>query len=790
MTARHLLPPTLVYLALPLVQFATTWLSLPWALAALALLAPPLLVMLRRLPAPSPAQPALTLPPRLSLLLAGSALLLAWIAGIGGYGYQTNDWVKHEALLHDLITRPWPVLYTYYTQPVALVYYIAFYLPAAAVGKLAGTDMAHAALLLWAAAGTWLSLAWCVLLSRRVAFTSALALLWFAGLDWLGLLLRGALGWTPLEAAQWREVEDWSDLLLQFDAPVNSLYWAPQHALVGWLAAALLLYLLQQRATHLYLVPVALTPLWSPFVTIGLLPLLAYGLAQDSLSTPRRAAVWPALRPWFSLPNLGAAALLALMALYYSAKLGPLSPLLVSDLPRGWLPTSIPMSPPRLLAEWLLFALLEIGLWGVALALALRGQARGLLVAAAVGLTLLTLYAVGLNNDLALRGPIPLLFVLVVLTAQAFQSTPARRWPLIALLLLGAITPLTEAVRQIGPLLSARATWPSANIRPGQGIEHLFHDDPVRFSQYVGNVAAPFFRLARSSPTPRPAAPHAYTAYGDQILLSGYQIQPDSGLAPGQTATLTLELHVFTQVIRVNYGLQLQLTARDGTVIWRDEGWPQQRPTSQPVPEIVWFDQRAIPLPNALAPGLYRLELAIVAPDAASPTGGITLPARRLPGDQPLGDLPPIGYLAIGDPLAPDQPLAATPIFGESIALRGISGLPAAPVAPVAPDAPLPITLHWTVRAAPERDLTGFVHLLDASGALVAQWDQPLLGGFIPARLWQPGLAITDIYPLTLPAAPGRYTLVAGLYDPADGQRLPVAGGGDSVPLGTVTIAP
>ncbi len=53
------------------------------------------------------------------------------LSGIGGIGFQHYDWNKHNAILSDLVRESWPVGYTYYGRPVALVYYIAYYLPAA-----------------------------------------------------------------------------------------------------------------------------------------------------------------------------------------------------------------------------------------------------------------------------------------------------------------------------------------------------------------------------------------------------------------------------------------------------------------------------------------------------------------------------------------------------------------------------------------------------------------------------------------------------------------------------------
>jgi hypothetical protein len=75
-----------------------------------------------------------------------------------------------------------------------------------------------------------------------------------------------------------------------------------------------------------------------------------------------------------------------------------------------------------------------------------------------------------------------------------------------------------------------------------------------------------------------------------------------------------------------------------------------------------------------------------------------------------------------------------------------------------------------------------FLHLYDAAGEKVAQAEDHQPGGdYLPSTLWRPGAVIADNFTLPLPVnlAPGEYTMMAGFYDAATGQRiaepLPVA---------------
>jgi hypothetical protein len=108
----------------------------------------------------------------------------------------------------------------------------------------------------------------------------------------------------------------------------------------------------------------------------------------------------------------------------------------------------------------------------------------------------------------------------------------------------------------------------------------------------------------------------------------------------------------------------------------------------------------------------------------------------------------------------------------------------------------LPFTLHWRAAAPVDFDYTAFVHLLDAQGNKVAQldWQPHDRMGVLPTSTWPQGWLATDTQILPLPAdlPPGDYTLLVGLYNWQNGNRLPAQGenviGGDAVRLGPVRI--
>jgi 4-amino-4-deoxy-L-arabinose transferase-like glycosyltransferase len=113
--------------------------------------------------------------------------------------------------------------------------------------------------------------------------------------------------------------------------------------------------------------------------------------------------------------------------------------------------------------------------------------------------------------------------------------------------------------------------------------------------------------------------------------------------------------------------------------------------------------------------------------------------------------------------------------FEDGINLAGYSLEPEKPM----PGQDLAIELRWTADSQVTGDYTVFVHLLDGQGQMRGQVDGPPLEGLYPTTHWQPGVTLPDRHTLDLAddLEPGRYRLVAGLYDAHSQERLPLVGG-------------
>jgi 4-amino-4-deoxy-L-arabinose transferase-like glycosyltransferase len=91
----------------------------------------------------------------------------------------------------------------------------------------------------------------------------------------------------------------------------------------------------------------------------------------------------------------------------------------------------------------------------------------------------------------------------------------------------------------------------------------------------------------------------------------------------------------------------------------------------------------------------------------------------------------------------------------------------------------LRVTLTWRAERRQTEDYTIFVHLTAPDGFVKAQHDRPPFAGAYPTSHWQAGKVVADRYDLILDGSvtSGDYLLLAGLYRPATGERLPLLAG-------------
>jgi hypothetical protein len=109
------------------------------------------------------------------------------------------------------------------------------------------------------------------------------------------------------------------------------------------------------------------------------------------------------------------------------------------------------------------------------------------------------------------------------------------------------------------------------------------------------------------------------------------------------------------------------------------------------------------------------------------------------------------------------------------------------------PGGELLLALRWESLRPMQNDYQVFVHLLNTNDEKLAQRDGQPVQWLRPTSTWRPGEKIIDRYGLLLPddLPGGSYAIAVGLYDPVNGQRLPISAGPRdyAIELGPIVVA-
>ncbi|MBN1303608.1 MAG: hypothetical protein JXA13_04170 [Anaerolineales bacterium] len=437
-------------------------------------------------------------------ILPAGVVVLAWVflSGTGGFGLQNGDYHASNALFKALIDTPWPLQAVVDHQMYKIVYYVAYYLPAAAVGKLLGWGAANVFIFLWTVIGIFLSFSWFwkvsavkkdwkQLLALAVLFCLA------SGMDWYGYYI---LHHNPFELG--KHIERWTTFYLQYTSQTALLFWVPQHTIAAWLITGLTIDSLHCPQQFKYLgMAIAASMLWSPFGVVGV---ALYLLIVGMILLVRKA--WQALfNPQSLVFNLFSIWLAFVNMLYLSSN--------EYEFPNDWMWNVID-DKAELIGEWLAFWLLEFGLLVmVVLVLMLVLKKTGkfvqpqagsgaplyLFFAAIVILIVLPTYKMGYNNDFVMRVSIPSTFIMWAVVGRLVLSVEFNAWPKAALVLWavilvivmsGWVTSLSEIGRSVAryhfgpPDISKVVTIETAN-KPHTVQQRLGTEDTF-FYQNIG----------------------------------------------------------------------------------------------------------------------------------------------------------------------------------------------------------------------------------------------------------------------------------------------------------------
>ena len=431
------------YLLVPILIFYWGWLRFTWASGCTVVLVVGLASAWRGRFGCAPLALGET-SRRTWVSLAAVAATWVFASGIGGFVQQNSDFHFRNAVLHDLIERPWPVLYDFSGQSCphrlsghtgSLIYYFAFFLPSAVVGKVWGWRVANVSLFLYALLGVWLCFYLLCRSLKRVSLFPVIVFVLWSGMDLVGLAVTSAGPGPPHP----QQLEAWAPYF-QYSSHTTALFWVFNQAIPAWVAT--LLVVNASNGTSV-LFTYSLCFLFAPLPCVGLLPFVVYrSLVVDQ---PLPFHRW--LAGQTTLANLSGIATIAISGAFFMANKNALAR-------QGWLWTVNPGESAAVLSSTVLcFCLLEFGF--LALLLLRQFKREAVFDIAVLFLLLLPWYSAGLSNDLAMRASIPALVVLTVYTCRWFAEN-GRSTALAApggclcfCLFLGSVTPAREFYRVI-----------------------------------------------------------------------------------------------------------------------------------------------------------------------------------------------------------------------------------------------------------------------------------------------------------------------------------------------------
>lgn len=456
---RYLLIASIAYLFVPICLFLYGWTHPVIALAAFGLFLFLLVSQTRQVSGS-------VLIPLKTFFFIG-VILTVWtlLSGAGHRGFFDGDFYKHSAILSDLIQYDWPVTYRLREshEVVYLVYYFAYYLPSALIGKWLGWKWANISLFFWTGMGISLCYAWLMaVVDKKKQMLFALLFPFFSGLDIVG---RTIMGKKVVNDSDW----EWWGRNWQYSGNTTLFFYVPQHVLAGWISMGVLLYcFLRNKKLPLQELFFISTLLWSPFVFVGSLPFYLWMVYKKKISLTIPVSL-------FSLGILG------ILLLFFMTNM---SLSVAETTANGWLWNIEKIVGSFLIVRLSLFYLLEFGLFAFLIA---KKKSSPLLVLASVILFLIPWYKMGLMNDLAMRSSIPALFVIAFYWVEYLAMTKKRTilfYFSCLIFFVGSIYPLV----QMGNGIRRFSFGP-----PRYSLAQL--DQPKFRRQYLGSGNSYFFTV-------------------------------------------------------------------------------------------------------------------------------------------------------------------------------------------------------------------------------------------------------------------------------------------------------
>jgi hypothetical protein len=258
---------SLIYLALPIVLFLINWLNVFLGEIVFCLIAFGIYKIKKDLNGAGETFYLIKNKQDLYKILLLSVFIFVILAayGVGGFTNQSTDYIKHNAIFKALTFEKWPVMID---QDSAIVYYFGYYIVPALFGKIFGETffVTQVLSLFLAVLGLFLVYLNHWVYKKDFKLYYLLIFLFFDGFDFIYNSIKNA-AILPFFSYEWYPHK------LTHTSFGTSLVWVPQHAIIAWLAAMLII---NDKMLKFNGIICGLLIMWSPFVAISTFPFVMY----------------------------------------------------------------------------------------------------------------------------------------------------------------------------------------------------------------------------------------------------------------------------------------------------------------------------------------------------------------------------------------------------------------------------------------------------------------------------------------------------------------------------------
>ncbi|MHB8134702.1 MAG: hypothetical protein ACYDH1_10810 [Anaerolineaceae bacterium] len=400
------------------------------------------------------------------------AILWVLLSGIGGFGLQSWDFHGRNAILHDLISHPWPVRYDYTNQPEMatligeqgrLIYYFSFFLPAALFGKFFGWFGANLFLYCWTVLGIMITFLLIFRFFKRISVWIALAFIFFSGMDFLASVgnfnTYSSEGFSSIFTTN--QLEWWAGNIFQYSSITTQLFNVFNQCIPAWIITLIIIQLRNLKSIWFFY---SLLFLFGPFPFVGLFPFVLFKIIQLTREKNTRNPTQKRIRfdffnkfsdnkpDWFNFQNtIGGTIIFFVSSMFLLSNAGN------HEFGFIW---QFQKNPGPLVFIYVTFCALEFLLLGFFL-IPLSKDKKLLWITLGI-LIAFPLLKYGKMNDFVMRASIPALLILFLITIQSLSSNQKTNFKIpisifriiiVVVLLIGSITAFHELNRSANAIL-------------------------------------------------------------------------------------------------------------------------------------------------------------------------------------------------------------------------------------------------------------------------------------------------------------------------------------------------